>query len=112
MVPAAACTAATIWWPGSSAVSTYLDPAAPVTSTQARPFGLQRSHEYVSAPGLPVHAPAFTVSDWPTVAFPLSDGCRVAASAPVAATMPATDAYAVAVPVESVACTVSPSVAP
>ena len=86
---------------------------APATAVQSRPFALQRSHAYLSAAGIEVQVAASAFRPCPTIGSPLSGGCFVATgAAPGAATSPASGAYAVVVPVLSVARTLSPIVWP
>src|SRR5262249_23366429 len=78
-----------------------------------RPFGLHRRHSYESVPARGRQSPVSTPSVEPGLAEPLSVGAAADVTAGYAgATGPKRLEYAEAVPVESVARTVKPSVLP
>ena len=85
---------------------------APAIAAHTRPLALQRSHAYVNPVGVDVQVPLPTVRRVPTGAAAGSAGCTRAAGVPGATIGPTSPAYPLVVPVESVARTVSPIVAP
>jgi hypothetical protein len=110
--PIVACTRATSVCETSAVTGVYDAELAPAIATHARPYALQRSHEYVMPVGVAVQIPEVTVSFDPVAAVPATIGRPMFASAPAAAMGPMRFAFAATVPVESFAVTTSPSVLP
>src|SRR5262245_48394913 len=80
---------------------------------QTRPFGLHRCQAYEIDAGVGDQVPGETISVRPRRGSPAMVGCEVAIStAGIGAIGPTRPAYAVAVPLASVARSASPSVLP